>query len=169
MGDFSIMGFAAKLAELAIATDEVAEKSLTAAAKIVQREAKHEIGKYQGAAGPFAGWSELADSTKVDRLRQGYTENDPELRDGMMRDSIEFTVETDLAGGGEAEVGSDMEIFEFQELGTSKMPPRSILGSALVHKTDEVVTIIGASTYGALTGQQVVNAALPLIEGGDAV
>ena len=48
------------------------------AAKVVEREAKSEIGEYQDSTiSPFPAWAELADSTKDNRVRLGFTENDP--------------------------------------------------------------------------------------------
>ena len=147
MADLSIAEFVARLAEMTIATEHETRAALEEAALVVQIEAKEEIGHYQPEAGPFAAWAELADSTKADRLRQGYTENDPLLREGDLRDGIERTVQ-----GHVAYVGSDSPIAEYQELGTSRIPPRSFLGGALVRKSHEVVEICSSHIVGALTG-----------------
>lgn len=163
MPDFSLESFAAELTGLAMAVHLESEKALERAAVLVENEAKRSIGHYQGAAGPFAAWAELADSTKDDRVHQGYPENEPELRDGTMRDGIEHTVQMD-GFSGEAQIGSDSQILEWQELGTSRMPPRSILGGALVRKSEDVAELIGGSVYGALVGDEVHNGAIPLID-----
>ena len=165
MSDFSLLGFAAKLTELTVVVHEESKHALERAAVIVEKEAKASVGTYQDEAGPFAAWAELADSTKADRLRQGFSENDPELRTGEMRDSIEHTVIMD-GFSGEAHVGSDDEILEYQELGTSKMPPRSILGGALFREADAVVEIIGSSVYGALIGKEVHEGEIAVIGDG---
>ncbi len=70
---------------------------------------------------------------------------------GDLCDSIERTVT-----GREAYIGSNSEVAEYQELGTSRIPPRGFLGSALVNKTDEVVKIVGEGVAGALIGRELV-------------
>lgn len=118
-----------------------------AAATMIEEQAKSELGNYQPAAGPFAAWPELADSTKADRSAHGYPENEPLLRDGTLRDSIEHSV--DAAG---ASVGSNLDIAVYQELGTSRMPPRSFLGSAAVTKGKEAAAAVGAAVVAAAFG-----------------
>jgi phage gpG-like protein len=117
------------------------------AAKLVQVEAKSLIGTYPGDEPPFAAWPELADSTKEDRVHQGYTENDPLLRSGDMRESIERIATTDMAVVGSAE---DKALY--QELGTAKIPPRSFLGMAAMRKGEEVADIIGEGVVAAIVG-----------------
>jgi hypothetical protein len=163
MADFTLESFATELTGMALAVHHESERALERAARVVEKEAKRSIGDYQNAAAPFAGWAELADSTKEDRVRQGYPENEPELRDGTMRDGIEHTVIMHDVSGV-AYVGSDSQILEWQELGTSKMPPRSILGGALVRKEEKVAELIGGSVYAALTGDQVHGGKIPLID-----
>ncbi len=141
---------AAKLGETALAQHEMEHHALEKVARVVDKRAKEKIGEYQEQAGPFAGWAELADSTKEDRLRQGYTENDPGLRSGEMRDSIEHVVRD-----GEAQVGSDDDKMVWFELGTSKQPPRSVLGGAVVEEMDKITEIVGTSAVAALVGKGV--------------
>jgi HK97 gp10 family phage protein len=157
MADFTLAGFVEHLAVLAVELVHAEHTALEEAALLIENEAKAAIGEYQQAAGPFDAWAELADSTKADRLEQGYPENEPELRTGELRDSIEHTVH-----GREADIGSDSEILEYQELGTSKMPARSILGGAAVRKEAEVVELIGEGVNAALIGGSVTNGLLRL-------
>ena len=152
-GEFSLLGFVGHLAALVIETDRAEHDALDHAARIIQDEAKASVGTYQPQSGPFAAWAPLAEATKDDRVRRGYAADEPELRDGTLRDSIERTV-----GGGRglglervAEVGSNLDIMEFQELGTPNMPPRSILGGAAARKSDDVALVIG-ETYVAELG-----------------
>ena len=149
-GEFSLEGFVAHMAGMAASVDAHIEHDLEHAAQVIEAEAKSSLGEYQAAAGPFAAWAELADATKDDRVRQGFPENEPELRTGELRDSYEHTV-----SGHEAEIGSNSEVAEWQELGTSKMPPRSILGSAAVRRTPDVLRILGEGYVAALVGEQV--------------
>ncbi len=71
-----------------------------------------------------------------------------------LRDSIQHTVV-----GEEAHIGSNSGIAEDQELGTSRIPPCSFLGSALVQKTEEVVKIVGKGVSEALIGREVAGQA----------
>jgi hypothetical protein len=142
---------------LAAAVEEQ-HAALDHAAAVVQKEAKAIVGNYQDGAGPFAPWAELADSTKDDRVRQGFTENDPELRTGDLRDGIERRV----LDGHTAVVGSDSDVMVYQELGTAKMPPRSMLGIAAVHKGEHVANILGEGVARALVGKKVVDGSIDL-------
>lgn len=146
--EWSLLGFAGHLAAMVVETDHAEQHALEHACDIVLAEVKDSLGAYQPQSGQFEAWAPLADATKADRVRQGYPEDEPELRDGTLRDSYERTVEGGRGLGLErtAEVGSDYEVAEWQELGTPRMPPRSILGGAAVRKSDEVAHVIG-ETY----------------------
>ena len=159
----SFEGFAEHLVKVTLATHEAKLKAMEAAARIVQKQAKDEIGVYQDGLGNIPGWAELADSTKADRLRQGYSENDPGLRSGAMRDSIQRTVKEGEAPGDVAGfVGSDMDEMVWFELGTSKQPPRSVLAIAAMQTETEVHKLIGDAFYTAIIGQQVHEGMLKL-------
>lgn len=124
-------------------------EGLEVATAILQKEIKGEFGHYQPAEGPFAAWPELAESTKADRVAQGYTENDPLLRRGDLRDSIERE-----SSDWEGIVGSTSEIMPFHEFGTSKMPPRPAFGPALYRKAEEIAHLIGSFAVSGLVGYQ---------------
>ena len=159
MKEFSLLGFVEFLGNLPAAVEAQTHEMLELAARVVEREAKDSIGEYHGAAGPFAAWAELADATKADRVAKGYAENEPLLREGDLRDSIEHTVV-----GNEAHIGSNSDIAVYQELGTSRIPPRSFLGGAAVRKEREVVELIGSSVMRTLSGGGV---ALPIPRSGE--
>jgi len=106
--------------------------------KEIEEAAKEEIGVYQPAYGPFEAWAQLAESTKADRVRQGYTEDDPLLRSGELRDSIESEVI-----GLAAIVGTKSQIGFWQEVGTENIPPRPFIGPAYVRKIDPLIESIG--------------------------
>ena len=153
MKEFKSVGDLAAFFVVAAEAQALSErKALSKAAGIVQRHAKRKIGKYQPEAGEFVGWAELADSTKSDRARKGFSEDQPLLRTGELRDSIQVAMSTD---GTEAQVGSNSDIAVYQELGTKFMPPRSFLGGAMAEKLDEVKAIIGGSVKAALLGEEV--------------
>jgi HK97 gp10 family phage protein len=130
-------------AEVALRTSEY--RALDKAAQLIEKSAKAEIGVYQPEVGPFPAWAPLAESTVEDRVRKGYTPNDPELRSGALRESISREV-----SGREAVVGSDSEVMVYQEMGTSKMPPRPILGPAAFKNKKQIARIIGAHAVAAI-------------------
>lgn len=105
--------------------------------KEIKETAKEEIGVYQPAVGPFDAWAPLATSTKADRVRQGYTEDDPLLRSGELRNSIESEVV-----GLAAIVGTKSQIGFWQEIGTDRIPPRPFIGPAYVRKIDPLMKSI---------------------------
>ena len=163
MGDrlFASPGHLARfLAALPQEIAEAQQKGLEQAAKLIEREAKAEIGIYQGPAGPFAAWRPLAQATREDRVRKGYTPNDPLLRTGDLRDSITHEV-----GEREAVIGSDNQIAVYQELGTRAIPARSFLGGAAVRKSDEVAAILGRHAMAALVGAGTSAKILPVEAG----
>jgi len=160
MKEFNSLGaFAEHILKVALAEEIALRKGLSKAAKLVEKEAKSEIGTYQGAVGDFAAWADLAESTKEDRVRKGFSEDDPLLRSGELRDSIGMTMSTT---GLEAQIGSDLDIAVYQELGTEHIPPRSFLGGAMARKLPQIKTILGASVLAGLVGEEVHLGVLPI-------
>lgn len=141
------------IAEVAIHTN--ARKALEQVGVAVERTAKSEFGDYQDAVGPFPEWAELAESTKEERVRLGFTENDPLLRTGELRDSIDHYVE-EL----EVTIGTPSEIAEYHEFGTSKMPPRPFMGPALVRNHDTIIDKLGGAVVRGMIGEDVIHNAL---------
>jgi hypothetical protein len=137
--EFSLTGFASFLGELANVA-EAEHHALEHAAVMVETEAKRVIGTYE------YGWPELADTTQAQRVAQGYSENEPGLRSGEMRESIEHTTLRE-----EALVGSDDQNLVYFELGTAKQPPRSVLAEAAVHKEADVVDFLGRTMVAHLS------------------
>lgn len=164
MADFTLTSFAAHLAAISVEVEHRTHEGLEHAAVLVETEAKDEIGHYQDQAGPFQAWQELADSTKEDRARSGFAENDPLLRTGEMRDSIEHKVI-----GKTAYIGTDSQIAEYQELGTGRIPPRSFLGGAAFRKSHEVAEIIGGRFVSALVGHEVAGGSLAIVHSAQTV
>ncbi len=130
-----------------IAMHEAAHVGLKKVAVLIEKDAKAQIGSYQGAVGPFPAWAQLADSTQADRGRKGYAENDPLLRDGTLRDSISHEVE-----GLEAAIGSTSDIAMYQELGTSRIPPRPFIGPAAFKNKEKIENILGTAIVEGMTG-----------------
>jgi len=102
---------------------EMVREALTTTILFLQKKVKEKFGEYQ------RGWPELTDATKLDRVRKGYPENEPLLRDGTLRESVEVNV-----GDISASVGSNNPVMIYQEKGTVKtgwngargIPPRPV-------------------------------------------
>ena len=141
----SLNSFINHLAEMAGHVLVAEHQALKKAAEIVEKEAKSEIGEYQGAIGTFSAWEQLASATQEDRVSKGYSANNPLLRDGTLRDSISHEVH-----GLTAAIGSTSDIMVYQELGTEKIPPRAVLGPSLMRKRKQVLQLVGVYTAGAM-------------------
>lgn len=141
----SITHFLVHLIEAELAVQVASHRALDVAAAIVEKDAKEQIGTYQEDAGPFNAWPELADSTKQDRLHKGFSENDPLLRSGELRDSISREVH-----GNEAAIGSTSDVMVWQELGTERIAPRPVLGPAAYKNKDRIEKVLGAAVVHAL-------------------
>jgi hypothetical protein len=108
-----------------------------AAMAVVEDKAKTVIGTYE------YGWPELAERTQKDRVALGFSANDPLLRAGSLRDSIEHRAEP-TATGAEGLVYSDEKTALWAEMGTSRgEPPRSFLMQSLIRSEPEMARIFG--------------------------
>lgn len=119
--------FAEKLSQAAVKAPAIFESRFAVLGGKVAQDAKDLLGHYHRQnTGPFRPWKELAQSTKVERVYKGFTENEPLLRTGDLRDSISSVpTKTGFV------VGSTSQIAVYEELGTTKIPPRSFLGLAM--------------------------------------
>ena len=125
-------------------------------ADLIKEEAKAELGRYQDAAGSFPAWAELADSTKEDRLRQGYPENEPGLRSGGMRDSYESRV-SPIGLRVDASIGSDdIKAVAFEE-GRDNQSARPVLSGAAFRNEEKVARGIGRMVVRAIEGKPMPN------------
>ena len=138
----SLAAFAVEMTGIAAKIERGQHEALEEAAKLVEAEAKDVIGSYR------YGWPQLAEATQASRAAAGHAPNDPLLVKGELRDSIGHKV----VDHRNAYVGSNSEIAVYQELGTSKIPPRSFLMGAATHKEEEVRRIIGRKVVAKLTG-----------------
>jgi phage gpG-like protein len=139
MGILSLLEGAALFAEIAVEMNHIEHHCLDEGSKILQDEAKRVIGTYD------YGWPQLAASTQRQREYQGFEPNEPLLRTGDMRDSIEREVQP-----GVAYVGSNNDKVLWQEFGTSRIPPRSFLGGAAEAKHEEIGELIGKKHHDKL-------------------
>lgn len=148
----SVGAFAAHLMKLAEKVEPAMHAELKKIGKTLEKDAKGIIGEYQNEnMGPFPAWKELADSTKEDRVNKGFTPNDPLLRTGDLRDSIESE-----ADGLSVTVGSDSKIALYQEMGTRRgIPPRPFLSLALVRNEAKIKEKLGGAIIYRVFGQKI--------------
>jgi phage gpG-like protein len=136
----TLVGLAEVIAEISKELDHAKHHLLEEGSKILQQEAKRVLGTYD------YGWPQLALSTQAQRVAQGFTANEPLLRTGELRDSIEREVQH-----GAAYVGSNNEKALWHELGTSKAPPRPFLAGAAAAKHAEIGELAGEHFHALLT------------------
>ena len=122
------------------------EKSLV----LIEKDAKKQIGHYQGQVGEFPAWAPLAASTEAEKARLGAPLGAPLLRHGGLYASFEHQLLSDTEGV----VGSTDPTLIFHEFGTSKMPPRPVMGPAVVKNRARIQQILGrAIVEGILSGE----------------
>jgi HK97 gp10 family phage protein len=136
MTEFSLTGLATFLTEAMVEMDHAKHEALEKAAKIVEDGSKKAIGTYE------FGWPPLAESTLEKKAA-----DTPLLETGELRDSIRHEVDGDTA-----RIGSDLDYALYQEVGTSRIPPRSFLMQSAVHHRDEIVHEIGQTMVTKLIG-----------------
>jgi HK97 gp10 family phage protein len=124
-GVFSILGFVERLREIDHDMKEAEHAIVAKACEMVATEAKRVLGT------DGYNWPALSEHTK--KTQPGML-----LETGAMRDSIEWN-----AHGNEGHVGSNSDIAVYQELGTSRIPPRPFLAGALHQKVPEIVKMAG--------------------------
>jgi hypothetical protein len=110
-----------------LAVEASKKAALTRAAKVIQKEAKRVIGTFD------YGWPPLADSTVA---RKGHDDPLIDYSSGHPGALIRDTIDTKVIGSS-AFIGSDSDVAAFNELGTSKAPPRSFLAGAAHAKGKE--------------------------------
>lgn len=146
----NLAGFVSVLRTLPSAVKRAEKHGLEVGAKLIEAEAKAELGVYQSDTGPFPAWETLADRTQAERVQQGYSANEPGLRSGAARASISHTVE-----GSVALIGSDDQHLVWFERGTSRQPPRSVFGVAGFRKGEEAAKAIGKAVQHAIAGEKL--------------
>jgi hypothetical protein len=147
MDEFTIEGFTVHLQKLIVGMPVFELGVLQRIGARVTTATKDKIGEYQTQSGPFAAWAPLAESTKEGRLRAGYSEDDPLLRSGELRDSYEYVVVPP-----EVVIGSPLDIALWQELGTDRMPARSSVGAAAFEQAPILVGEAGVALEAYLSG-----------------
>lgn len=147
--------FAEHLLQAVAAEPLALHEGLKVAVKLIEKTAKRKIGEYQKESGPFQDWAELAESTQEDRERKGYPTDEPLLREGDLRDSIQSEVHI-----LEGVVGSKSPIAAYQEYGTDRIPPRPFIGPAAYENKEKIKAIVGAAAFSGITGGVKVHESL---------
>lgn len=97
------------------------------------------------------GWAPLAESTLRDKERQGYPVPSPLKRTGKMAGSYRKEVDPfDLV----LVVGSPKKEAAWQELGTSRVPPRPVTEPALKNSLPFASDVFGKIAMSLLTGEK---------------
>lgn len=140
-------GLADRIAQMRATAMERLPEVLDTIGAEIERDAKDEIGTYQREnMGELRSWDDLTKATQADRVRAGFSANEPLLRTGTLRDSITHTVE-----GNRAVIGSDDPIALYQELGTHgpgvgpsgyHVPPRPFLATAAYRNRARIVEAV---------------------------
>ena len=126
---------AALFTGIAVEMDHIKHHCLDEGSKILQEEAKRELGTYQ------PGWPRLKPAT----IARKSTGDSPLLETGELRDSIQREVQQHVAY-----IGSNNKKALFHEFGTSRIPPRPFLGTAAALKTSEIGEMFGAKYHALL-------------------
>lgn len=143
----NMSAFVKHLAKLPAQVEIAETAGLEAAATLLEQAAKDSLGTYQDAIGPLPAWAALSPFTVADRVAKGFTPDDPLLRSGALRDSIEHQVE-----GTRATVGTDDPHAAWLEFGTAKMPPRPFMGGAAFRHGEEAAHAVGAAVAAVYAG-----------------
>lgn len=128
----NLLQLAAKMAVVEAELKLANEGAIAAACEILAEECRSAIGTYR------YGWQQLADATMEERSASGYPADEPLLRTGELRASIEWN-----ANSHEGYVGSDNPKMVWHEWGTSRVPARPVLGGALEASRPEIEKMLG--------------------------
>ncbi|MBB3175411.1 HK97 gp10 family phage protein [Endobacter medicaginis] len=142
MPEMTLAGFAERLERAALEYELLQRELLDQVGDAVAADAKSRIGTYDGNE-----WPALAESTIADRVRRGYSPDEPLLRTGQLRDSIQHEVDGDTVT-----VGSGLDIAAYQELGTSRIPPRPFIAPAMMHAGEGAVEAALVEMLGKMFG-----------------
>ena len=118
----SLLHAAVKFQDVSHQIGKSESKIIARGCVMIQTEAKRVIGTYE------YGWPTLAPSTLEKK-----SADTPLLETGGLRDSIEWN-----ASEHEGRVGTNDDKAVWQELGTSRIPPRSFLVGAAVREEPKI-------------------------------
>lgn len=115
-------------------TKDAALDAVEEAAQLVVEDIQGQMGTYQPEVGPFPEWEPLSPDTLRRRQQRGINpEDEPLLEEGDLRDSYRM-----IRNGDEIAVGSDSPYADAQETGTYSIPPRPVVGPAIMRASEDV-------------------------------
>lgn len=151
--EFQDLGlFALHLASLEISVKHQMRHGLERALLVIENDAKAQIGHYQPEVGDFPAWAPLADSTEADKQRLGAPLGAPLLRHGGLYASFGHQV----LAPDDGVVGSTDPTLVFHEFGTSKMPPRPVMGPAVMRNRERIKEILGQAVVRGILGGETL-------------
>ena len=121
------------------------EIGLDKVGELAETLAAHYPGEYQ------PGWAPLAASTIADKVAKGFPVPSPLKRTGDMAAS--YKKEIDFAALAVI-VGSEEKVALYQEMGTSRMPPRPVLSLAMKNALPHAAEVFGNIAVSLLTGKK---------------
>jgi hypothetical protein len=131
-------------------------KALSFIGKFLSTEAKYRIGHLQIGGGKFQSWPDLAESTKIDKLRLGFvfnSEYNPLYRTGELKDSIGYVVNKAKKA---VYIGSPSDIALYQEMGTDHIPARSFLGLTMYKEKHQIEFMLQQFLINWMSGKNSV-------------
>lgn len=149
---FTPAAFATHLQKIQKTIEDRSRANLNILGAAVAEDARQSIGTYQQAIGPYTAWTQLAASTLYNKAKSGLGKNGnpdtPLYATGAMAASIEYKV----PNAQQAHVGSDDETLIWMEEGTTKMPPRPVLGPAALRTVPKFTGMFGRSIAAVIAG-----------------
>jgi hypothetical protein len=99
------------------------------------------------------GWAPLAESTLKDKAAKGFPVPSPLKRTGKMAGSYKKEV---LLSELALVIGSEDKVALFQEMGTSRIPPRPVLHLALQRSLPFAADVFGEVAMSLMTGKALL-------------
>jgi phage gpG-like protein len=143
----NVASFARFLEEQAAIAETVVVEAAEAASHILYDHVRRTFGDATKLA-------ELAEATQDERVAQGYSPNEPLLRDGeLLRDSVERIHEGLVAGVGSNEPIMAYHEFGYVSRGGTPVPPRPVFEIALYQSEPEVIALMESAVETILGGK----------------
>lgn len=128
---------------------------VAAGAELIAQDARDRIGEYQDAVGDLPAWAPLSDATQADRVAKGFTADDPLLRSGKLRESIEVRevdegAEIGVFDPAMTTIAAAMELGYWNARTQTVVPPRSYLRGAATVKGEAAAAEISTRVVAIL-------------------
>jgi phage gpG-like protein len=153
----NVLGFIEHLVKLEAATHVTMRHALSEVGALLEKDMREQIGDYQGKAGPYIAWAPLTPATEEIKARLGAPADAPLYRYGDLQKSFKHEVD-----GDDVIVGSTDPVMVYHEFGTSRMPPRPVVGPALYKHRVRIQEILGRALVEGIIGGRLASELLPL-------